>query len=99
MPGNKKPLEEGAIVPMEVFSDSAGFLGYMILKRIGDCAVSSFMMDPQSMVESLQTLGANPPEYLIHSEWDAQELAQLGFGKVLMNARIKKIHDDGVMAI
>ena len=40
----------------------------------------------------------SPPEYLIHSEWDAPELAQLGFGKVLVNTRIRKIHDEGVMA-
>jgi len=39
----------------------------------------------------------SPPEYLIHSEWDSPELAQLGFAKVLVNTRIRKIHDDGVM--
>jgi sulfur oxygenase/reductase len=73
------------------------------------------MMDPESMGEALETLGANPPEnpkplfatlaaapappeYIIHSEWDATELAQLGFAKVLVNRRIRKIHDEGVMA-
>jgi sulfur oxygenase/reductase len=35
---------------------------------------------------------------LIHSEWDAAEMAQLGFAKVFVNHRIRKIHDDGVMA-
>jgi sulfur oxygenase/reductase len=115
MPGKEKLFEEGAVATMEALSDSTGFLGYMVLKQMGVCALGSFMMDPQSMAESLQTLGANPPknpkplfetpqampsppEYLIHSEWDAPELAQLGFGKVLMNNRIRKIHDDGVMA-
>ena len=115
MPGKEKAFEEGAVATMEALSDSTGFLGYMILKQIGVCALGSFMLDPQSMAESLQTLGANPPknpkplfktpearptppEYLIHSEWEAPELAQLGFGKVLVNTRIRKIHDDGVMA-
>ena len=115
MPGREKVFEEGAIATMEALSDSTGFLGYMILKQIGVCALGSFMMDPKSMAESLQTLGANPPknpkplfktpdalpsppEYLIHSEWDAAELAQLGFGKVLVNNRVRKIHDQGVMA-
>jgi sulfur oxygenase/reductase len=87
----------------------------MILKQIGVCALGSFMLDPQSIAESLMTLGANPPqnpqplfktpeampsppEYLIHTEWDAAEMAQLGFAKVLVNHRIKKIHDNGVMA-
>ncbi len=115
MPGKEKEFEQGAIATMEALSDSTGFLGYMILKQIGVCALGSFMMDPKSMAESLQTLGANPPEnprplfetpsarpsppeYLIHSEWDAAEMAQLGFAKVLVNNRIRKIHDDGVMA-
>jgi sulfur oxygenase/reductase len=115
MPGKEKVFEEGAVATMEALSDSTGFLGYMILKQIGVCALGSFMMDPKSMGESLETLGANPPEnpkplfrtpeampspteYLIHSEWDAAEMAQLGFAKVLVNHRIRRIHDDGVMA-
>ena len=92
---------------MEALTDSTGFLGYMILKQIGVCALGSFMLDPVSMGESLQTLGANPPknpkalfktldavpsppEYLIHSEWDATEMAQLGFAKVLVNHQDKE---------
>lgn len=114
-PGREKEFEQGAIETMEALSDSTGFLGYMILKQMGVCAIGSFMLDPASTGESLQTLGANPPknpkplfktpeampsptEYLIHSEWDAAELAQLGFAKVLVNHRIRKVHDDGVMA-
>lgn len=114
-PGKEDAFEKGAIATMEALSDSTGFLGYMILKQIGVCALGSFMLDPTSMAEALQTLGANPPknpkplfktpeampsppEYLIHSEWDAIELAQLGFAKVLVNHGIRKIHDDGVMA-
>lgn len=115
MPGKERAFEQGAIATMDAISDATGFLGYMILKQIGVCALGSFMMDPQSMGEALETLGANPPknprplfktpeampsppEYLIHSEWDAAELAQLGFAKVLVNHRIRRIHDEGVMA-
>jgi len=114
-PGKEEEFERGAVETMEALSGSTGFLGYMVLKQMGVCAIGSFMLDPASMAESLQTLGANPPnnpkplfetpeampspsEYLIHSEWDAPEIAQLGFGKVLVNHRIRKIHDDGVMA-
>ncbi|MBW2561486.1 MAG: sulfur oxygenase reductase family protein, partial [Deltaproteobacteria bacterium] len=114
-PGREKKFEKGAIETMEALSASTGFLGYMILKQVGVCALGSFMLDPVSMGESLQTLGANPPgnpkplfktrdampsppEYIIHSEWDAVEMAQLGFAKVLVNHRIRKIHNDGVMA-
>jgi len=112
--GKEKAFEQGAIETMEALSDSTGFLGYMILKQMGVCAFGSFMLDPVSMGESLQSLGANPPknpkplfktpdampsppEYIIHSEWDAAEMAQLGFAKVLVNHKIRKIHDDGVM--
>jgi sulfur oxygenase/reductase len=115
VPGREKAFEEGAIETMEALSDSTGFLGYMILRQIGVCALGSFMLDPVSMAESLQTLGANPPrnpkplfrtldavpsppEYLIHSEWDATEMAQMGFARVLVNHDVRKIHDDGVMA-
>ncbi|MFW5714577.1 MAG: sulfur oxygenase reductase family protein [Brevefilum sp.] len=115
IPGSEKAFEEGAIETMEALSDSTGFLGYMILKQIGVGALGSFMLDPASMAEILQTFGANPPrnpkpqfktldakpsppEYIIHSEWDATELAQLGFAKVLVNHDIKKIHDAGVVA-
>lgn len=114
-PGKEKEFEEGAVATMNALSDSTGFLGYMILKQIGVCALGSFMLDPKSMGEAMETLGANPPkdpkplfktpeampsppEYLIHTEWDAVEMAQLGFAKVLVNNRIRKIHDDGVMA-
>jgi sulfur oxygenase/reductase len=114
-PGKEKAFEQGAIATMEALSDSTGFLGYMILKQIGVCALGSFMLDPKSMAEALQTLGANPPknpkplfntpdampsppEYLIHTEWDAVEMAQLGLAKVLVNHGIRNIHDDGVMA-
>ena len=114
-PGKEKEFEKGAVDTMEALADSTGFLGYMILKQMGVCALGSFMLDPESMGEALMTLGANPPEnpkplfatpeampsppeYLIHTEWDAPEMAQLGFAKVLVNHRIKKIHDQGVMA-
>ncbi len=114
-PGAEPEFEAGAVATMEALSDAVGFLGYMILKQIGVCALGSFMLDPVSMGEALETLGANPPrnpqplfqtldaaptppEYLIHSEWDAPEMAQLGFAKVLVNHRVRKIHDEGVMA-
>lgn len=115
MPGKEDAFEKGAIETMEALSETTGFLGYMILKQMGVCALGSFMLDPKSMGQTLQTLGANPPddpkplfatpeaqpnpsEYLIHSEWDAPGLARLGFANVLVNHRIRKIHDEGVMA-
>jgi len=114
-PGHEEAFEQGLIDTLEALSSSTGFLGYMVLKQMGVCAIGSFMLDPESMGQSLQTLGANPPsnpkpafatpdaapdppEYLIHTEWEAVELAQLGFAKVLVNHDIRKLHDEGVMA-
>jgi sulfur oxygenase/reductase len=48
-PGREQAFEQGAIETMEALSDSTGFLGYMILKQIGVCALGSFMLDPASM--------------------------------------------------
>jgi len=61
-PDRAEAFEKGAIATLETLSDSTGFLGYMILKQIGVCALGSFMLDPKSMAEALQTLGANPPK-------------------------------------
>jgi sulfur oxygenase/reductase len=46
---------------------------------------------------TIEKVNPTPPEYLIHSEWDAAELAQLGFAKALVNTGILEVHDDGVM--
>lgn len=114
LPGHEDAFEKGAIDTMEALSDAPGFLGYMILKQMGVCAIGSFMFDPESMALAKQTLGANAPkdpkpqfntpdmkpqpsEYVIHSEWEAVEMARMGFGRTLVNSRIRKIHDEGVM--
>jgi sulfur oxygenase/reductase len=113
-PGEEETFEQGAFETMEAISDSPGFLGYMIMKEIGVNPWGSFMLDPQSMMEMLETLGANPPadprplfapsqaaptpaRYLVHSEWETAEMAQIGLGKVLVNWKIRQIHNARVM--
>lgn len=113
-PGRESAFEKGVVDTLEALSTSTGFLGYMVLRQMGVCAIGSFMLDSKSTAEALMTLGANPPsdpkpafatpdarptptEYIIHTEWEAVELARLGFGKVLVNHEIRKIHDQGVM--
>jgi sulfur oxygenase/reductase len=51
-PGQEKILEKGASETMEALSDSAGFLGYMILKQMGVCALGSFMLDPKPLFKT-----------------------------------------------
>ena len=61
-PGAEAAFEKGAVATMEAIAESTGFLGYMILKQIGVCALGSFMLDPVSNAQALMTLGANPPD-------------------------------------
>lgn len=113
--GREDAFEQGAVATLEAISRSPGFLGYMVLKQIGVNALGSFMLDPESMIQMLETLGANPPsdpkelfqvheampsppKYLIHSEWESPEMAQLGLAKVLVNHTIRKLHNESVMA-
>jgi sulfur oxygenase/reductase len=60
--GQEAAFERGVVQTMDALSDSAGFLGYMLLKQIGVGAIGSFMLDPKSMVQMLETLGAHPPD-------------------------------------
>jgi hypothetical protein len=34
---------------------------------------------------------------VIHSEWEAVEMGRMGLGRTLVNSRIRKVHDEGVM--
>ena len=69
-------------------------------KSTGEALMTLGANPPEDPKPLFATPEANPspPEYLFHTEWDSPELAQLGFAKVLVNHRIRKIHDDGVMA-
>jgi sulfur oxygenase/reductase len=105
LPGREEVFEQGAIETMNALAHTPGFLGFMILRQIGVCAIGSFIFDPETMAEARQTLGGHPPknpkpqfhtpdmkphppEYLIHCEWDAVEMARIGFGQPLVNRKI-----------
>jgi len=68
-------------------------------KSMGQALESMGAVPPDDPKPAFATEEArpSPPEYMIHTEWDAVELARLGFGKTLVNHRIRKIHDEGVM--
>lgn len=112
--GQEQAFELGITALLDALSDSAGFLGYMVLRQIGISAWGSFVLDPESMFEMLETLGAHPPgnpraafavgeairrpvEYVIHTEWETPELLQLGFGKMLVNRRIRTLASERVL--
>lgn len=60
-PEQRSAYEQGAVATMDAISDSPGFLGYMLLDELGVNPYGSFMLDPGSMMELLETFGAHPP--------------------------------------
>jgi sulfur oxygenase/reductase len=59
--GRGQDFEQGIIETLEAISTAPGFLGYMVLEQVGVNPLASLMFDPKSMMETLQTFGANPP--------------------------------------
>ncbi len=68
-------------------------------KSMGQALESLGAVPPDDWEPAFATEDArpSPPQYMIHTEWDAVELARLGFGKTLVNHKIRKIHDEGVV--
>lgn len=59
--GEEPEFEDGMIDVAIALEDSAGCLGYMLLRPEGVNPLGSFAFDPASAYEMLMTLGANPP--------------------------------------
>lgn len=57
----KEDFEQGIRETMTAIATSPGFLGYMLLRQISVNPLGSLMLDPESMMQLLETLGANPP--------------------------------------
>jgi sulfur oxygenase/reductase len=60
--GEESAFEQGVVATMEALADSPGYLGYMLMKQIGVNPWGSLRLDPESMIEMVQTFGAHPPE-------------------------------------
>ena len=61
--GKEEAFLEGAIRTLEMLKESApGMIGWMILEKQGESALSTFQLSPPAFWESMQTLGANPPK-------------------------------------
>lgn len=113
-PGQEKAFEQGMRALMEALAGAPGILGYMILAETGVNPWGSLMLDPASMMQMVETFGANPPDlpqplfepaqaaptpprYLIHTEWESPEHAQLGMGKLATNREVRAIHVERVL--
>jgi sulfur oxygenase/reductase len=61
--GREQAFLEGTIRTLEMLKEGApGMIGWMILEKQGEAALSTFQLAPPAFWESLQTLGANPPK-------------------------------------
>lgn len=113
-PGQEKPFEQGMQALMDALASAPGLLGYMILAETGVNPWGSLMLDPVSMMQMVETFGANPPDrpqplfepaqavhapprYLIHTEWETVDHAQLGMGKLGTNREVRGIHVERVL--
>jgi sulfur oxygenase/reductase len=64
-------------------------------------AMTTFGANPPSSPEARfdeEQARLTPTEYLVHSEWETAELASSGIARVLLDRRVRAIHDEGVVA-
>lgn len=54
-------FDRGIVQTVKAIAEAPGFLGYMLLRQIAVNPLGSLMLDPKSMMEMLETIGANPP--------------------------------------
>jgi len=60
--GHEEAFMEGLVETLNMMKASApGMLGWMILEKIGESALSTLQLTPQYYWEAMETLGANPP--------------------------------------
>lgn len=57
----RKAFEQGVTETVQTIAKSPGFLGFMLLRPIAINPLGSLMLDPESAMEALETIGANPP--------------------------------------
>jgi len=61
--GKEDDFVDGTIRTLGMLKENApGMIGWMILEKVGESALSTFQLSPPAFWESLETLGANPPK-------------------------------------
>lgn len=60
-PGLEAAFEEGARATVEAMAETPGYLGSMMMRQIGVSPWGSLQLDPESMIELVETFGAHPP--------------------------------------
>jgi sulfur oxygenase/reductase len=110
-PGKEAEFEEGEIQTMEMLKDTAGVIGYQILKRIGLSTLGSGHATVESLMEDLKDSSGTklkraaevwegytiPAEYLTMVEFEDLRSAQGGMPHVNVKPEILFVHGTKVL--
>ncbi|HKJ89201.1 MAG TPA: sulfur oxygenase reductase family protein [Gammaproteobacteria bacterium] len=62
MPGREEAFLEGLVKTLETMKEqAAGLIGWMILRKTGETAISTLQLAPGEFWQAVETSGANPP--------------------------------------
>jgi sulfur oxygenase/reductase len=110
-PGKEAEFEAGEIRTMEMLMETAGVLGYQILKRIGMSTLGSGHATVESLMEDLKDSSGSklkrtaevwegytvPAEYLVMVEFETIAAAQRGMPHVNVKPEILFVHGPQVL--
>lgn len=110
-PGKEAEFEEAEVQTMEMLKETAGVVGYQILKRIGVSTLGSGHATVESMMEDLKDSSGSklrrtaevwegyslPVEYLVMVEWENLRAAQRGMPHVNVKPEILFVHGPKVL--
>ncbi|WP_338466206.1 sulfur oxygenase reductase family protein [Novosphingobium sp. ZN18A2] len=61
--GTEAEFEKGVVATLNTLKKEApGMIGWMVMKRLGEAALGPLQFGPKEVWQSLETLGANPPD-------------------------------------
>ena len=110
-PGKEAEFEEGEIQSMEMLKETAGMIGYQILKRVGLSTLGSGHATVESLMEDLKDSSGSklqrtaevwegytlPAEYLVMVEWESLGYAQGNMPHVNVKPELLSIHGPRVL--
>ncbi len=110
-PGKEDEFEAGEIQTMEMLTETAGVLGYQILKRVGMSTLGSGHATVESLMEDLKDSSGSklkrtaevwegytaPAEYLVMVEFESLRAAQSGMPHVNVKPEILFVHGTKVL--
>ena len=110
-PGAEAEFEEGEVQVLTGLKETAGMIGYMILKRIGMSTLGSGHATVESMMEDLKDSSGSklkrtaevwegytiPAQYLVMVEWESMDAAQKGMPHVNVKPQLLFIHGPKVL--